>query len=556
MLLCALWGILSVSAQHAIEIPVDVWQWLDEELERAPVKASVNMYSDAFFDETPARLVGYLKGYNPESDLRLGRINISDRFRDEYYPVLVKIMPDGRFEADLPMWHPVRTSVWFNEEPSASFYIEPGLTVALIIDWEKDKKRAAAFQGPLSGINKELIMLEDSVPVDPYFLAFSTGPVRSPLDLKAESIYKYEDYCTRLDEFVQAHPVSRKAQDIMKHQMITLYAVKILEHGLSNRFSASPFPLPATYYDVLAALPLDNPLLMISGRYDTFLSQFGRVDPFHTMESIRREFGEAYYDLYLNSLPLRRRDEIKRSVKEQKGTTPDGASGPQFPLIHETMKVRLWHHVLADFRLGADDAESFIAGIAHPFLRRQAAELWIVSQHKINKRSYELPEGEGTDIFRKIIDTHKGKYVIVSFWATNHGLGVTSNRFSKEIREKYKDHPEFDFVFITNDKDSPQEIYDKMVREQGLLHSYRLPVNEYLYLPALLRFQYHSMPCMLIDKEGNIVYNNIFLIGGISEATIMQLLNLEKRELLPSAGELIGLQLFQQVRPQLLGTFK
>ncbi|MCH5686403.1 hypothetical protein LWM68_20365 [Niabella sp. W65] len=84
-------------------------------------------------------------------------IHIENEFSRANHPVVVKIGDDGRFEARMPMWYPKVVSLDFNNQ-WLEFYIEPGQTLGLVIDWhiyrKNEKNEALQFYGPLAGINR------------------------------------------------------------------------------------------------------------------------------------------------------------------------------------------------------------------------------------------------------------------------------------------------------------------------------------------------------------------------------------------------------------------
>ncbi len=76
----------------------------------------------------------------------------------------------------------------------------------------------------------------------------------------------------------------------------------------------------------------------------------------------------------------------------------------------------------------------------------------------------KLPKGKPTSIFNDIIKPHTGKILFVDFWATSCAPCVSSIKRMKEIRAKYKNNPEIDFVFITSENASPEKHVFKVYR--------------------------------------------------------------------------------------------
>ena len=159
--------------------------------------------------------------------------------------------------------------------------------------------------------------------------------------------------------------------------------------------------------------------------------------------------------------------------------------------------------------------------IGHPFLRAEGQRIYdqIYPQVSDNEKLVDgdlpasevfkentlvLPEGMGTTAFRKITDSFKGKILFVDFWATSCGPCVATIKHMKETREKYKDNPDFEFVFITDESQSPQKTYDKFIADQELEHVYRVDQSTYHRFRDL--FSFNGIPqYIVLDKAGNVV---------------------------------------------------
>lgn len=73
----------------------------------------------------------------------------------------------------------------------------------------------------------------------------------------------------------------------------------------------------------------------------------------------------------------------------------------------------------------------------------------------------------------------------------------------KAVREEMKENKELAFVFITSEGGSPKDAYDKFVKDQELMNTYRLSDDEERYLRQL--FLFSAIPhYVLIDKDGNV----------------------------------------------------
>jgi len=146
--------------------------------------------------------------------------------------------------------------------------------------------------------------------------------------------------------------------------------------------------------------------------------------------------------------------------------------------------------------------------ISHPFLFAEAEHLYAKAFPLQNDSTYALPEGPATEIFRNIIKPHAGKVLFIDFWATFCGPCRGGIEQTADLREQYKDHPEFQFIYITSDRESPEKTYNEYI-EQNLKGAaiYRIPQADYNYLRQLFRF--NGIPHYeLIEKDGTVLRNS------------------------------------------------
>lgn len=144
--------------------------------------------------------------------------------------------------------------------------------------------------------------------------------------------------------------------------------------------------------------------------------------------------------------------------------------------------------------------------------------------------TYTLPECEGSSILKKITDKYKGKYVFLDFWATYCGPCRAGIESSKAWREELRNNPDFEFVFITGDRSSPQAAYDEYVAQNlNGAECYRIPEKEYQKLWELFKFT--GIPHYeALDPKGDVLtkFNKYYLGKEIFLSDIEMLKNMQK----------------------------
>jgi hypothetical protein len=267
-----IFGLSLVSTASANEIPADVQKWIDEELAKAIVKEPIDLNSDAFFNTTPARLIGYIKDYDASLGFETGCVNMKNDLTGEDYPLVVLIQPDGRFEVELPMLHPIYNSIIVNEK-WLHFYIEPGQKLAMILDATLNDIQ---FQGTLGQVNQELRLARnyaDKLPlVSPYM---DESLKLSPNDYKTANKEICGNYENALKNFAEKENFTSKTKEILSTQQQVIYANNILEYSFYKSLNPDDkTEYPADFYDFLQAIPMNNQVLLISDNFSLFINRF------------------------------------------------------------------------------------------------------------------------------------------------------------------------------------------------------------------------------------------------------------------------------------------
>jgi thiol-disulfide isomerase/thioredoxin len=570
------------------ELKPEIETWIDSELAKNQSEPLSDFESDNFFCNKPSRLIGCIKGYDPKAGFSTGIMYASNELTRDDFPVVAQIQPDGRFEVEFPIFNPKCSRIMFNDQWMISFYIEPGQTLAMIIDWneilEADRRRNiryefknCEFKGELAPLNYELLSFkhQDS----DYRSLQEKRSTMLPLDFKAKQEKVFELNMENLDKYLKENSISSKALSLFRNSIIMDHATFLFDFVMNRDYYAQQdtsnlilqTPVPDSYYNFLQLLDLNDKGLLVVENFSSFINRFEYCDIFkkahaiasmnHPMPEMKPEksaydffveervemtdkerelaklwgkesyepeemaylkeneelmvaFNEKNKDLiqkwvYYYWAPLHKKANESREIEIWKAKdlilTYDLGLVPN--LVYEIAKIRSlkFRFRTSETRLSAQNHWDFLKqGISNPFLVETGEKMLAESFPAEKTISKPLAEGVGADVFRKLIEPHKGKMLFIDFWATTCGPCLSGIKSMRGIRERYADNPDFDFVFITDERGSPEKQYNDFVKEQGLINVYRIPKDDFNFLRELFRF--NGIPrYVVIDKNGDVI---------------------------------------------------
>lgn len=372
----------------------------------------------------------------------------------------------------------------------------------------------------------------------------------------------------------------KKAYLILKSSILLNYGDDILSLARSRCYDARKDtankelqqPLPDTFYSFLSDIPLGDKALLVNSEFKSFVNCYEYCDIFRRQRKVAMDkvgsFPNFYDYLVEHETNLEDEDrafailtrkenkteeeqihieKVKEDFKNLKDKYPEAylswkkiiASNNRMieseiwslaqnefiekydiesNLTFDIAKVRSlkYRFKKADQESATAFWDTLKAGINNDFLIATGNRLFNEQFNDDANVAYELPQGTASDIFNKIIEAHKGKVLFIDFWATSCGPCVGSIKRMKETRKEYKGNKDFDFVFITNQRNSPEKKYTEFVEDQELINTYRISDSDYLYLRQL--FKFNGIPhYVVIDKDGQVINDDFSMHNFKSE---------------------------------------
>lgn len=458
--------------------------------EERPAAVPADNGYEQFFRADTATLQGIINGYPHGSGFDTGMIYLHNSVTDEDSPMVVPIAPDGTFTVRLPLQHPISQNVVFNDE-WFPFFIEPGQKQTMYLEWEdvldRDEGNGSTIFHPttqfmgddahLSYLTKDL----DNVPGYDYSEFPKEIRILTPAQFKKKVEAARDRWQQQGDSLAMVYGASQKAVKLIRQELALREGQVIFEFGKYRPLyarrepnnEALNAPITEDFYDFLRRMPLDDPEVLACGNINYFPN-----------------------NLAFNPL-LQDRDSLVASL-----------CGTQRPFLWQVADILEMKNSLTDHEtyesLQTHKMQQKEACKEYPYLVACVDKIYSDLQAKLRSESYELPEGEATDIFLRIIRENERKVLFVDFWATWCGYCLQGIEYTADLRRKYKDHPDVKFIFISGGNEASRSEYDKYVDEHLKGETtYYLSEKEFGQLRQLFRFS--AIPHYeLVEKDGTI----------------------------------------------------
>lgn len=552
--------------------------WLNTQLNGADKNVLIKDFTaDNFFRNDTARLIGYIKGYDPQLGFSTSILYMGNELTREDYPTVMKIDSTGRFEVNIWLQYPIVQYLRIDNKRVSDIYLEPGQSLGLVLDWQEfliadrlrniQYRQKVEFKGCLADLNKEI----NSIELKQYeWREFEKEcKTLSPDDFKKNTLSLLSENKALIENAVRERKLSDKSKRILHSTNIIRTGERLFNYTSMRTYFALEdttnqvlkIPVENNYYDFLQQIPLNDPSLLVSLGFNSFINQFEYCQPFTGIykrlnetqrpektfykymedesdititdeerelidnlreeneqsneyykknENVIKKFHEkykdeftTYKDKYVKSYD---QDVYERMIKEYRDSVYLNVLNLQPSLTYDIVKMRDICVKMKNTR-ERNKAEKlvteFAKGNTHPYLKKQIMNFFNNEYPLDGSTSYELGNTNSALLFKKMIEPFKGKYILVDFWESWCGPCVGGIKSSKETREKLKDNKDIAFLFICS-TDTPLDKYNSFSEEQGLHHSFRLTASEYEYMREL--FKFNGIPHYeTVDREGLIM---------------------------------------------------
>ena len=492
----------------------------------------IEAFSKDFFHTDTTCFKGRIDGYSRSlgySSLIIYKGNI---LTGEDDPISIEINEDGTFERKFVLYYPILSLLTSDDLSSLNvpFLVKPGQTLNFFIG-----SYGNAIVTDSSGNQSEYSAITSSMPI------YERDSKHKALDANE---FRLKNYSKRVEEAYENALVThdyladRFHYNDIEYYMGKLfmqigYGFKISYYWMENRTikkngandvpdSLKDVKYPENY-SFMRKLPLNNPLAIGICMYDWFAHHLIIGPVYLEGEGYYKDSKDGkkyilYEDSIADSLKMNidkaifGRDEISLPMKtEYLHKFYRESRNGRYNFINIKSELARNHpadslDILVNGRIESIKcrAEKIKAAFHDPKLESLLDEY---VNYGINDRqiTYTLPDCEATTILKKITDKYKGKYVFLDFWATSCGPCREGIEESKAWREELRNNPDFEFVFITGERSSPQANYDEYVAQNlNGAESYRIPEKDYKKLWEL--FKFNGIPnYQALDPNGNVL---------------------------------------------------
>ena len=252
-----------------------------------------------FFHTDTTCLQGYIDGYDRRLGFDTGLIYLSNHITRQDYPTVIQIDEDGSFLCKFVIKHPVEQSVTLDNN-WIPFYIEPGQTLTMYIDWEALLARSrardyyfpiknTAYMGPSASLSYLLKEFKSLIPYRYDDLSNARNKL-TPSQYQEHMKPIVARWEHTADSLIQICRPSAKAARLIKNKADLQAGGLFFDFLMSRDYYAKQDTANQalkvkeedSYYDFLKKMPLNDETVLADANASSFINRFEYMDAFRT----------------------------------------------------------------------------------------------------------------------------------------------------------------------------------------------------------------------------------------------------------------------------------
>ena len=415
---------------------------------------------NVFFKKGTGTLSGRFEGSNlPEVIQYFG----NNAFQENHLQAC-KVTPDGNFSLEIPLEHPILSYLWSDKSSRPLYFF---LTPDGETDIQIDSSGLVHYPAD-SRCGKLASWLSNAAP-----------SFNSPQD---STILLLADYVGERQGF------SNEETHLLKQNIRIIAAAREL-------LSVSETD-PSLYISMAKLDPEDWTAFSISNEISSLSNYYQFLGPMRGISNDTRKMMAVDSAVFKKPGPS---IFLQAAIMNGRGLSQEVKINKQ---LLEMYKAKGNDQLLPfDYNKVWDER---LSALSSPYLKaRYQATLDELLAESDNR--YDLPTGEATDIFRRMVDPFRGKWVYVDFWDIGCAPCKQGIESSVALRKKIAGMDNLELVFITGDRSTPPQVYKEYVAKYMAEEtSYLIPEAESILLRQL--FNFNAIPHNeLVDPDGRIV---------------------------------------------------
>ena len=405
--------------------------------------------------------------------------------------VFVELQPDGSFEYTLNV---LGTSiVWVHYSgcaTNAEIFVAPKQTSEVYFNIrEAARKRSDIhantapfgkefyYRGPLNAIVEELAEAKKLLREEYKVYDFN----KTPEELLEEYKHTQFDYIKKWTEAIHQSDLSKATKE---------YMLASISVSLTLRLLDASSKLTENYHVNLDTIDADKINAMFAKFRKAQTSDYIAYD-LSASHNNPQSFFTPDFGLLVRTLAINKHIETKG-------------------ILNEMVTAARLYATICDFIPLKEEQKEIIENMSEPCKQYlNSINDYITGIKENNKKTHgfrvsETGEISNEDLFASIVSKHRGKVVLIDFWATWCGPCVSGHKAMRPMKAELADK-DIAYVYIAGEN-SPKDRWEEMIPNINGEH-YRLTHDQWNYFGKT--FNVKGIPdYFILDREGNIVYRD------------------------------------------------